>query len=396
MRKPTKLTQAAVDTMKVSAGKDEDTIADSAAPGLKLRIRREGARVYIFQRRFAGQHPKITIGDASSWSLEKARQKARELAVKMDNGIDPRVEKAAKIEASKMIFEVVMKDYLEARARDMKPRSFEECKRHLEKQCAPLHKLAVGSIQRATVAGRLRELVKESGPVAADRARSSLSAMFAWLIGEGICESNPVTGTNKNSDDIERERTLSDDEIRKIWKFAPDNHYGAIVKLALLTGARRNELANAHWSEIDRKARTLKLPGERTKNGREFIIPLSDLAMQIIDAIGERAGRDLVFGNGERGYSGWSNSKVALDQAVELKEAWRLHDLRRTFRSGLGQLGVEPHIAEACLNHLPAKLIRRYDKNKYEPQKRQAFDRWSAHVAALVAGKRSNIVALKA
>jgi integrase len=396
MRKPIKLTQTIVDTMKVSAGKDEDTIADAAAPGLKLRIRREGARVYIFQRRFAGQHPKITIGDASSWSLEKARQKARELAVKMDNGIDPRVEKAVRIEAAKTTFAGVMRDYLEARGRDLKLRSFEECKRHLEKHWAPFHKLPIAGIERATVASRLRELVKVSGPVGTDRARSTLSAMFAWAIGEGLCENNPVTGTNKNSDDIERERTLTDSELVKVWKNVPDNHYGAIVKLALLTGARRNELANMHWSEIDRKARTLKLPGERTKNGREFIIPLSDLAMEVIDSIDKRDGRDLVFGNGERGYSGWSNSKVALDQAVELKEEWRLHDLRRTFRSGLGQLGVEPHIAEACLNHLPAKLIRTYDKNKYEPQKRQAFDRWSAYVSALIAGKRSNIVALKA
>ena len=220
--------------------------------------------------------------------------------------------------------------------------------------------------------------------------------MFGWAIGEGLCENNPVTGTNKASDDTERERTLTDAELVKVWKAAPDNHYGQIIKLLILTGTRRNEIASMGWSEIDRDARTLKLPGERTKNGREFIIPLSAPAMKIIDEIGERDGRDLVFGNGERGYSGWSNSKVALDQAVELKEEWRLHDLRRTFRSGLGQLGVEPHIAEACLNHLPAKLIRTYDKNKYEPQKRQAFDRWSAYVSALIAGKRSNIVALKA
>src|SRR5262249_612824 len=248
MRKPTKLTQAAVDTMKVSAGKVEDIIADAAAPGLKLRIRREGARVFIFQRRFAGQHPKITIGDASSWSLEKARQKARELAVKVDDGIDRGVEKAGKIEASKMIFEVVMKDYLEARGRDLKPRSFEECKRHLEKHWAPLHKLPIAGIERATVAGRLRELVKTSGPVGTDRARSTLSAMFAWCVGEGLCENNPVVGTNKASDDQERERTLSDDEIRKIWKAAPDNHYGAIVKLLLLTGQRRDEVGSMRWS----------------------------------------------------------------------------------------------------------------------------------------------------
>src|SRR5215472_10397924 len=394
MRKPTKLTQTIVNSMKLPAGKDEDTIADRDAPGLKLWVRREGARVYIFQRRFAGQNPKILIGDASSWPLEAARRRAREMAVDMDNGIDPRVEKAVRIEASKTIFEAVMKDYLEALRQRLKPRSLEECRRHLEKHWAPFHKLPVAGIERATVAGRLRELVKASGPVAADRARSTLSAMFAWAIGEGLCESNPVTGTNKASADVERERTLTDTELAKVWRAAPSNHYGAIVKLCLLTGARRNELANMRWSEIDRKTRTLKLPGERVKNGREFIIPLSDLAMEVIDSIDKRAGRDLVFGTGARGYSGWSNSKVALDQAVELKEAWRLHDLRRTVRTGLGQLGIAPHIAEACLNHLPAKLIRTYDKNKYELEKRQALDRWAAHVAAIVAGKRSNVLAL--
>jgi integrase len=396
MRKPIKLTQTIVNSMKLPAGKDDDTIADRDAPGLKLRIRKEGARVYLFQRRFAGQNPKILIGDASSWTLDAARRRAREMAVDMDNGIDPRAEKAARIEASKTVFEGVMRDYLEARQRHMKPRSLEECKRHLEKHWAPFHKLPVAGIERATVAGRLRELVKASGPVGADRARSTLRAMFAWAIGEGLCENNPVVGTNKASNDQERERALTDAELVKVWKGAPDNHYGAIVRLCILTAARKSEIANMRWSEIDRKTRTVKLPGERTKNGREFIIPLSALAMKIIDDIGERDGRDLVFGNGEGGYSGWSHSKVALDQMAELKEAWTLHDLRRTVRTGLGRLGVAPHIAEACLNHLPEKLIRTYDKNRYEPEKRQALARWAAHVEAIVAGKRSNVVALKA
>jgi integrase len=396
MRKPTKLTQTIVNTTRLPSGKDEDTIADRDAPGLKLRIRKEGARVYLFQRRFAGQNPKIMIGDAAAWSLDAARRKAREMSVQMDNGIDPRAEKAARIEVSKTTFELVMKDYLETRARDMKPRSFAESRRHLEKQWTPFHKLPVAGIERATVAGRLRELAKANGPVAADRARSTLSAMFAWAIGEGLCENNPVVGTNKASNDQERERALTDAELVKVWKGAPDNHYGAIVKLLILTGQRRDEVASMRWSEIDRKEKMLKLPGQRTKNGRGHNVPLSALAMQIIDEVGERGGRDLVFGDGEGGYSGWSNSKKALDEVVELKEAWRLHDLRRTVRTGLGSLGVAPHIGEAVLNHLPAKLIRTYDKNRYEPEKRAALDRWAAHITALLAGKRSNVVALKA
>jgi integrase len=399
MRKPVKLTQTMVDAVKVPAGKDEDTIADAAAPGLKLRIRSEGAKVYIFQRRFAGQHPKITIGDAASWSLEAARKRARELAVAMDTGVDPRVAKAERVAAAKTTFESIMHAYLEARQRDLKPRSYEETKRHLEQQSKPLHKLPIAGIKRATIAGRLREIATGSGPVAADRLRSSLSAMFAWAIGEGLCELNPVAGTNKNSDDRERERTLADDELVRVWKAAPaDTHYGAIVRLLVLTGARRNEIASMRWSEIDRKARTLNLPGERTKNGRAFTLPLSDLALEIIDGIGERDGRDLVFGSAPgRGFSGWSHCKADLDEIVKLKEPWRLHDLRRTVRTGLGRLGVAPHICEAILNHLPAKLIRTYDKNRYEPEKRAALDRWAAHITALLAGKSgSNVVALKA
>ena len=85
MRKPIKLTQTIVNSFKLAAGKDDDTISDRDAPGLKLRIRREGARVFLFQRRFAGQNPKILIGSAASWTLEAARRKAREMATFRDN-----------------------------------------------------------------------------------------------------------------------------------------------------------------------------------------------------------------------------------------------------------------------------------------------------------------------
>jgi integrase len=393
----TKLTQTQVETLKLPPGKSDHTISDAVVPGLKLRIRAAGARGFLFQRRFAGQNPKIMIGDAAAWSLEAARRRAREISVQMDNGIDPRAEKTTRLEASKTTFASVMKDYLETRQRDMRPRSFVGCKHHLEKLWSPLHKLPVAGITRASVAARLRELAKENGPVAADRARSTLSAMLAWAIGEGLLENNVVVGTNKASSDQERERTLTDNELVKIWEKLPDNDYGTIIRLLVLTGARREEIGGMGWSEIDRKEKVLKLPAQRTKNNRAFVIPLSALGMQIIDGIGVRDGRDLVFGTGTGGFGGWSYSKLALDQAVALKEPWVLHDLRRTVRTGLGRLGIAPHIAEAVLNHLPAKLIRTYDKNKYEREKRAALDLWANHVTALVAGKRSNVVvALKA
>ncbi len=393
-----RLTETTVRTLKLGKNSAEEIIFDNGkggVPGLGLRIREGGSRKWIFQYRFGGQQRRDTIGTAAALTLEAARKKARAMRVKVDDGIDPRVEKAARIEASKTIFAGIMKDYLEARARDMRPRSFAECKRHLEKHWKPLHKLAVAGIARATVAGRLREIIKDSGPVAADRARSTLSAMFAWAIGEGLCDANPVMGTNKASDDKERERTLTDAELAAVWKAAPDNDYGRILKLLILTGQRRDEIASMRRSEIDTDAKMLRLPGERTKNKRGHDVPLSDLAVEIIDAAGDRNGRDLVFGSGEGGYSGWSRSKEGLDKALDLKDAWTLHDIRRTVRTGMGKLGVAPHVAEAVLNHLPAKLIRTYDKNKYEAEKRDAINRWAAHVDSLVKGKPAKVVPLR-
>jgi hypothetical protein len=99
-----------------------------------------------------------------------------------------------------------------------------------------------------------------------------------------------------------------------------------------------------------------------------------------------RGERDFVFGIArEGGFSGWAKSKTRLDEAVALKDEWRLHDLRRTVRTGLGKLGVQPHVAEAVLNHLPPKLIRTYDRNSYAAEKRTALDQWATHLKSVVA-----------
>ena len=96
------------------------------------------------------------------------------------------------------------------------------------------------------------------------------------------------------------------------------------------------------------------------------------------------------------GFSGWSKAKAALDKEAKLKEAWTLHDLRRTVRTGLGKLGVRPHVAEAVLNHLPPKLIRTYDRNTYENEKREALDLWASHLAVAVAqATGGNVTALR-
>jgi hypothetical protein len=127
-------------------------------------------------------------------------------------------------------------------------------------------------------------------------------------------------------------------------------------------------------------------------------VPLSDAAISILEGIMRRDGRDFVFGIAREGggFSGWAKPKTRLDKAIALKEEWRLHDLRRTVRTGLGKLGVQPHIAEAVLNHLPPKLIRTYDRNTYAAEKRHALDKWAAHLKVAIAqATGANVTAIR-
>jgi integrase len=293
-------------SLKVPRGKAESVYFDEGKPkdrvsGLALRIRSAGSRKFVFFYRLGGRLLKQTIGDASSWTFDQARAEARKLRVQVDKGENPATAKTERSEANRLTFSAVMEDYLKARARHMKPRSHEESTRHLRQHWKPLHGLPIGSVSRSVVAARLRVLADEKGPVAADRARSTLSALYAWAIGEGICDTNPVIGTNKASDDKPRDRVLSDDELVIIWKAAPENAYGRIVRLLMLTAQRREEIGGLRWSEVDTEAKAIVLPGERTKNSRAHAVPLSDTALDVLDEQPRRAGRDSVFGEGEGG-----------------------------------------------------------------------------------------------
>ena len=192
----------------------------------------------------------------------------------------------------------------------------------------PLHKLPLKKIDRATVAAELRTIIKERGPVAADRGRSTLSAFFGWAIGEGIVEINPVVGTNKASKGVSRERVLSDAELVAIWNAAPAWDYGRIVKLLMLTGQRRDEIADLRWAEMRRADRPA---GGANQERPATCIPLSIQALAVLDE-----GRSVMGGTCLRRGEG------RLLRLLQAKQAgrgagftgWTLHDLRRTVATG--------------------------------------------------------------
>ena len=267
--------------------------------------------------RLGGLERRHTIGSVSVLSVEEARKKARKVLVAVDEGRDPTVEKATKRASTSLLFSSVAADYLEAKRTVMKPRTFVETTRYLNRDWKPLHGLPLGTVSRAIVSSRLREIAKIGGPTA-NRARSVLSAMYAWAIGEGLCETNPVDGTNKPDERRSRDRVLSDPELAAIWNAATDNDFGRIVKLLMLTAQRRNEMGELRWSEVDMTTATITLEAARTKNGRKHTIPLSADALEVLRSIPHRNERDLVFGDASRGLC-W----VVGSQGQARREAWQ-------------------------------------------------------------------------
>jgi integrase len=386
-----KFTQAAVAKFKMPEGKFEHIEFDDNMPGFGLRVRNGGKRehrTYILQYKIGPKQRRMTLGNVAKIDLNEAQRTARKIFGRIAEGKDPANEKAVARTDASHTFDAIASEFLRVQQAKLKPRTFMETQRFLQKHWKPLHRLALTSISRARVAAQLRVIARDHGLVSADRARAALSAFFSWAMGEGLAEANPVIGTNKAAGEIKaRDRVLTDKELATVWNGLPENDYGRIVRLLILTGCRRDEIGSLRWSEIGKEARLIALPGERTKNGRVHDVPLSKAALEIIDSIPRRINRDFVFGEGKGGFSGWSKAKAALDAQLGLKP-WRLHDLRRTASTRMADAGVQPHIIEAVINHVSghkAGVAGVYNRSTYENEKRVALDALSNYVMVAVA-----------
>jgi integrase len=324
---------------------------------------------YVVRYRINGKQKLVTIGKHGQWTPETARRKAQELLGIVATGKDPG---AKPVEGDS--FAAIADRFLARQRARLKPRSYKEVERYLRKHASPLHNLALPAITRRDIASALSAVHDRSGVVARNRFRSTLSALFRWAIEEGWIDNSPVTGTREEDEGSSRERVLTEDEIRQLW-LASDGDFGAIVRLLLLTGQRRNEIGLLRWDEMDLTDNLIVLPRERTKNGREHILPLSRQAQAILSAQPRRG--DSVFAS-----QSWANSKVRLDAKLKIAD-WRLHDLRRTCATHLAELGVFPHVIEAVLNHQSghkAGIAGVYNRSKLVEPIREALQKWADHL----------------
>lgn len=377
-----RFTKQFVESLTPPPGKSYGLFWDEALKGFGVKVSAGGSRQYVAQYRTPdGRTPRVTIGRVDTLGLDDARKQARVILAKAQTGSDPQAEKAEARRQAGITLGSVAVAYL-AQARDrLKPRSYQEVERHLMKAWAPLAGMPLNGIKRPDVAAQLN-VIAQTGRVNANRARSALSGLYTWAVGEGTADSNPVIGTNKPADEKPRERFLSREEVRAVWNACRDDDHGVMVRLLLLTAQRRNEVGEMAESELDLDASMWTLPGARAKNGRTHEIPLSPLAVQLLRDKPRLAGRSLVFGQGTGGFSGWSNSKERLDARVKAAGAclapWTLHDLRRTATTLMAEhVGVQPHIVSAIKNHTPEGIARVYNLATYRAEKRDALNRWA-------------------
>jgi integrase len=269
--------------------------------------------------------------------------------------------------------------FLDRKRGELRPKTFAELARHLTVHAAPLGGLRLGEIDKRTIAQRLDEIEEGSGGVTRNRVRVSLSAFFNWAGRNALAETNPVRGTDTVKE-RRRDRVLSDPELTAVWQALPLGDFGDIVRLLILTGQRRNEVAHLEWKEVDFGKGLIKLGPERTKNKHPHEIPLSGMARRILEIHRSRA-EGFIF---ER--FAWSTAKAALDRRLPLAP-WTVHDLRRTCATGLGNLRVGPHIIETVLNHRSghkAGVAGTYNRSAYPEEVREALARWADHVASLL------------
>jgi integrase len=391
--------------LALPAGKTDAIYFDRDLPGFGLRLRDGGNGVrksWIVQYRRAGGTRRMLLGSAGVLSIEQARKRAKDILAKVQLGEDPQADKAEQRARETFSMRALGNDYLQAKKPNLRPRSFVESERYL---CGPLYfkplqNMPVEQITRKDVAARVLAISRDSGPTTASSARAALSAMFKWGMQMGLCESNPVVGTPDPKKPRPRDRVLSDDELALVWRNAGDDDFGKIVRLLILTGQRRTEVGGVAWSELDLDRCVWVIPGARAKNGRRHTLPLSPPTLNVIESVPHRVGRDQLFGDrGDAGFGAWSRDKRALDERLGDQVAkWTLHDLRRSAATRMADLGVQPHIIEAVLNHYsghragPAGI---YNRSSYEREMKNALALWADHVRTLIEGGERKVIAMR-
>lgn len=458
------LTAKAIEQAKPRAGRYEKPDSTS---GLYLVVQPSGAKSWALrfrspvERDKAGQRKakKLTLGTVAlsaskapatiggPLTLTQARMLATSALETVRQGIDPtmirREEKAAaKVEAmADNTIDAAMVEFLK-RYKGKKKQGLRESTRLLTATYMGLKPdpenlgewiktgggvlgrwsgKSLASITKHDAIVLLDKLVDAGHGVTANRTLTTLKTFFGWCVKRDLLTASPVAILDAVAEERSRDRTLSDVELTALWRAADAEGYpfGKLMQALLLTGARRDELRKAPWSEFAMEEASIflpngqtwrgplwTLPASRTKNNREHLVPITPLLLSVLEKLPSIGENKLLFTlTGTTAISGLSKAKRRLDEAMAKEiqkidpnaefQSWSPHDLRRTMYSGLQRLGFSIEVAEVCVNHKSGTLrgvAAVYGRYQYLSEKTAAFEAWARHVETLVKGKSANNV----
>lgn len=407
-----RITKSAVDAIEAST--HDVFLWDDELKGLGLRTTPTGAKSYVFQYRMGGREApsrRYTIGrHGSPWTPQTARKEAERVAIMVRQGIDPvQAEHERRRQAIDLAFEAYVESFVDLYLKK-RWKQWSLGAGVLRREAVPvLRRKPLPAIKRADLSQIWDRL--QDRPAIARLTHATLRKLFRWAVSRGDLDRSPLEGVEAPPAVPARERVLSDDEVVVIWRGCDELGFpfGGLYRLLLLTGQRRDEVASLDWREVDRRERMWTLPSSRSKNKKPHLVPLSGLAIEILDEMA--GGREwpqsgLIFSTtGKTAPSGFSKAKRKLDDYLILamdrpQDSWRIHDMRRTVATGLQRLGVRFEVTEAVLNHVSGArggIAGVYQRHDWQEEKRAALDAWASHIAGIIDGSTNttNVVALR-
>ena len=345
-----------------------------------MRVSKTGHKTFVVRYTRDGSKRRITIGAYPAFSLADARDKARELLHAVQRGEDPQAEPLP--QQPPVTFGELAADYIENHAK-RKKRSWREDQRILRVDILPHWQArSAAEIDRRDVNEILDLILHRGSPIMANRTKALVSKIYNFGIGRGLVEHNPSLGVPQPAKARQRDRVLTEDEIRAVWK-ALDRQalvMAATFKLRLLTAQRGVEVLTMRWQDIDGDWWTI--PAERSKNGLSHRVPLSHQAREILEGIRKAPGNSRwVFASPRKPGKHITAVQKAADRIAEAAGvAFVPHDLRRTAASHMTSLGVPRLVVSKILNHVEQGVTAVYDRHSYDSEKKDALDLWGDRV----------------
>jgi integrase len=417
-----RLTDRTIKALKPAQIGNRYEVMDADVRGLGVRVTEKGHRTFILVARYPGsKNPtRRALGEYPTLTLEAARKKARRWHEQISQGFDPKEEeerlRLVEVRKRADTFDVVAEEFIRRAVVGSDPSRPKQRRGHivareLRREFSERWKgRAITSITRRDVIEVINQVVDRGALYQAHNLLGHLRVMFNWAIevsayGLEVSPCDRILPRRLIGKKAHRTRVLTNAELRAFWLASERMGYpfGPLLQMLALTGQRKSEVANARWCEFDFKERLWTIPPERMKGDHPHVVPLVNAAVALLEGLPRFHEGEYLFSTkfGVTPVAGFASAKKRLDQLVAEElgvppPAFKLHDIRRTVRTGLSALPVPDLVRELVIAHARPGLHKVYDQFAYVEEKRRALELWASRLRDVVQPSATNVVPLRA